>query len=249
LRGILCIIQVNPYQKGRGFELKAQLIRAAIEAIYQVRDVLPEAYIFMCEPAIHIVADPERPQDRKEAEHYRLFQFQSTDMLAGRLCPELGGREGLFDILGLNYYWNNQWRHNGKPLVLPQPEKPRRTDSLYRPFRDLIKEYHDRYGIPIFISETGNEDHRRARWLEYVASEVFAAREGGLPVLGICLYPIVNHPGWDNDRHCYCGLFDYPPDEEGNREVYEPLLEVLMRWRDRFESAEEKRSFASPTCS
>jgi len=47
-------------------------------------------------------------------------------------------------------------------------------------------------------------------------------------VQGVCLYPIVNHPGWDDDRHCYNGLFDYA-DDWGNREVFEPLANELAR--------------------
>jgi hypothetical protein len=47
-----------------------------------------------------------------------------------------------------------------------------------------------------------------------------------VPIEGICLYPIVNHPGWDDDRHCHNGLWDYA-DDQGNREIYEPLAREL----------------------
>jgi hypothetical protein len=56
----------------------------------------------------------------------------------------------------------------------------------------------------------------------------------GVQVEGICLYPVVNHPGWDNDRHCYNGLWDYA-DEFGNREIYRPLAEELRRQRGYFQ--------------
>ena len=39
---------------------------------------------------------------------------------------------------------------------------------------------------------------------------------------GICLYPIVNHPAWDDDRHCRNGMFDYA-DASGRRDVYEDV--------------------------
>ena len=57
---------------------------------------------------------------------------------------------------------------------------------------------------------------------------LFAAMAAGVPVEGVCLYPIVNHPGWDDDRHCYNGMFDYA-DGRGNREVYEPLAEEVAQ--------------------
>ena len=36
----------------------------------------------------------------------------------------------------------------------------------------------------------------------------------------------VNHPGWDDDRHCYNGRWDYA-DANGRREIYEPLAREL----------------------
>ena len=49
-----------------------------------------------------------------------------------------------------------------------------------------------------------------------------------MPLQGVCLYPIVNHPGWDNDRHCHNGLWDYA-DTHGHREAFSPLADELCR--------------------
>ena len=76
------------------------------------------------------------------------------------------------------------------------------------------------------MSETGTEDDDRADWFTYIAEEVTLAHSLGIPVHGICLYPILNHPGWDDDRHCCNGLFDYA-DEFGNREIYVPLANAV----------------------
>jgi hypothetical protein len=65
--------------------------------------------------------------------------------------------------------------------------------------------------------------------------EVFAALAAGVPVEGLCLYPIVNHPGWDDDRHCHNGLFDYA-DPDGNRDVFQPLAEELSRQQEIIEA-------------
>ena len=106
---------LNPFATGRDGEIKAQLIRASIAAIEAVWDECPGARIVQCEPAIHIIADLKLPQDKEAAENYRLAQFQSIDMLTGRVAPELGGKPEYLDILGINYYCNNQWIHNGDP--------------------------------------------------------------------------------------------------------------------------------------
>ena len=58
--------------------------------------------------------------------------------------------------------------------------------------------------------------------------EVSAARRAGAALHGLCLYPILNHPGWDDDRHCYNGLWDYPQ-PDGSRDVYQPLAAELAR--------------------
>ncbi len=217
---------INPLTKNRGFELKRQLVRAAMASVDAIREALPDARIVHCEPAIHIIADPERPQDIPEAEDYRLFQFQSLDMLSGRICPELGGGPEYMDILGLNYYNNNQWIHNGRTIWL--------GDRMYRPLHEILREYKERYGCPMFLAETGCEGDDRPLWFRYVAGEVQISMAQGVPLEGICLYPVADHQGWDNDRHCPNGLFGYP-DEHGDRPIHEPLARELKRQQAMFE--------------
>jgi hypothetical protein len=94
----------------------------------------------------------------------------------------------------------------------------------------MLAEIYQCYGRPLFIAETGTEDVTRPVWLRYVSGEMRASIQQGVPVEGICLYPILNHPGWDNDRHCCNGLWDYP-DEAGEREIYQPLAQELRRQR------------------
>ena len=53
---------MNPFGKGRGLELKVQLARASIAAMQEILHFDPRARFVHCEPAIAIVADPQRPQ-------------------------------------------------------------------------------------------------------------------------------------------------------------------------------------------
>jgi beta-glucosidase/6-phospho-beta-glucosidase/beta-galactosidase len=222
---------INPYFTGRGFEFKVQLCRAAIEAIEAIRDVQPHARIATAEPVINVVAlDPSDPAQRAEAEGHRQAQFQAWDMLAGRLWPQLGGDPKYLDLLGVNFYYNNQRVHGGGLLT-------DRTDPRYRPFRAMLEEVHARYGRPVFVAETGIEGEAhvtgvpryempvppdadaRPEWLRYVGAEVRAARAAGVPVEGVCLYPVLNHLGWDDDRHCQNGLLDFPRGAGGSAGV------------------------------
>lgn len=221
-----------PFAEGRGNELKRQLVRASIESIEEVRDVNPDSRIIHIDPAINIVADPARPEVSRSAECYRLSQYEAWDMLRGRLMPKLGGAEKYLDIIGINYYPHNQWIYPDRTMIP-------RSHPLYRPMRDILREVFERYRRPMFIAETGIEDEDRPDWLRYVCDEVRVVLNDGVPVGGICLYPIVNHPGWADDRHCHNGLWDYV-DENGHRAIYEPLARELRYQQSLFESTERR---------
>ena len=224
-----------PFVTGRGFELKAQLVRASIQAMDALWSVAPDTRFVHVDPLIHVVPSPRHPEDRAKAEAYRLSQFQAWDMLAGRLWPELGGQERYLDVLGVNFYPHNQWVYNFKNFRRVRRFAPlNRRNPLFRPFRQMLLEVHERYHRPLFVAETGAEDRARPSWLRYVCQECRAALFHGVPLEGICLYPIVNHPGWVDDRHCQNGLWDYP-DSSGDRKVYAPLAREVRRWRKVFE--------------
>ena len=65
----------NPCATGRGFELKAQLARAALAAVDAIWSVDSRARVLHCEPAIHIEADPRQPGMRAAAEGHRRAQL------------------------------------------------------------------------------------------------------------------------------------------------------------------------------
>jgi hypothetical protein len=113
----------------------------------------------------------------------------------------------------------------------------------------MLEEVYERYRRPVFVAETGAEDRRRAGWLRFVCDQSRQAMRNGVPLQGICLYPILNHPGWLDDRHCHNGLWDYA-DEAGNRTVYKPLARELARWRAIFEASSgrnrRRRGAAAP---
>lgn len=82
----------NPNERGRGRELKHQLVRASIGAIEAVRDHIPGARFVQCDPLIHVISASRRTEAAERAEDYRLAQFEALDLLTGRIWPGLGGR-------------------------------------------------------------------------------------------------------------------------------------------------------------
>ncbi len=73
------------------------------------------------------------------------------------------------------------------------------SDPRYRHVSAMLQELYARYRRPLFIAETGIEDETRP-WLRYICKEVFTAWAQGVPM-----------------------------DEQGRREVFEPLAQELMR--------------------
>lgn len=212
------VAYLNPFGRERSFELKVQLARAAIAAMHEILAIDPRARFMHCEPVINIVANASSIGQRLEAEQARQAQFQAFDMISGALWPQLGGEPRLLDITGINYYQQNQWVLGGSTID--------RHDTRYRPFRSLLAEVYARYARPVVVSETGTEGDGRVAWLKTIGCEVVAARKAGVPVEGLCLYPIIDHVGWDDDRNCPSGFMGNFF-ENGKRVEYGPLVDVI----------------------
>ncbi|MDT1064618.1 glycosyltransferase family 4 protein [Paracoccus sp. CPCC 101403] len=213
---------LNPFAAHRGFELKCQLARASIAAMSELRSIDPRARFVHAEPMIAIHHDPTTRHSYFDARGHHDAQFQAFDLLSGRMWPQLGGDPSFLDVVGVNYYWNNQWLHGGPPIDMDHHH--------YRPLSDLLFDVAARYGRPVLIAETGTEGDRRAAWFAYIRDEVARARARGVPVEGICLYPIANHPGWDNDRMCPNGLLGH--DASGGARKVETGLGMELRHRE-----------------
>lgn len=219
---------MNPHGINRSGELKRQLVRAAVEAADAARTASPGTRIFAIDPLINIV--PRVGEHADAAREHTRAQYHAMDMLMGHQEPELGGSAKAVDAIGANFYWNNQWWHPD-----PTPSWGREPLSVFhpswRPFRDMLVEVHARYRLPVFIAETSIEGPLRAPWLRYVCEEVRAAIEAGVPVEGMCLYPVLSHLGWDDDRYCPNGLFELAW-QHGRREVHAPLARELRLQQD-----------------
>lgn len=216
----------NPTARKRGAELKRQLARAAIAGTHAVREADHRARFICAEPSIHVYPSSPSAKDIAAAQAYCEVQFEAHDLLTGRLEPELGGSPEVLDIVGVNFYPDNQWVLGGGAIPMGHHE--------YRPFRDMLAEVHKRYGRPVIVSEFGAENTARPAWLNYVVGEVAAARAAGSAIEGMCLYPVLDYHGWEDDRICEVGLFGMA-DADGRRPVYEPLADELARQRQRFE--------------
>jgi len=211
----------QPYATGRIHEARRNLARAAIAGIEAIWEVEPQARIAHTEALIHLVAPAARPDLTALAAQRDEEQFAPLDMLAGRLEPELGGHVRYLDLVGGNFYFYNEADLDGANLT--------RADPRWRHLADLLGDVYARYGRPLFISETTGEGAGRAEWLAYVAEQAALAFERGLPLEGICLYPVINGLDWDTCKRVPFGLWDLVPQPDGTlaRVLNEPTAEAL----------------------
>jgi hypothetical protein len=215
-----------PHATGRGFDLKVQLARAGIAGINAIRAAVPGARIVNVDPLCHVAAPENRPDLAGAVEHFNnVAVFESWDMLAGRLLPELGGSRAHLDVVGINYYDVNQWelgRTGDAPLALNDPRR--------LPLSSLVRKVWERFGGDILITETAHVDDMRPVWLNTVADEAEKLVLSGVPLRGVCLYPILGMPEWHAQKTwVLMGLWDCVPTETHlSRELCVPMYQALQ---------------------
>jgi beta-glucosidase/6-phospho-beta-glucosidase/beta-galactosidase len=226
--------RVGPDQVGW---FKRQLVKAGTTAARAIKRHWPDTVLVWAEPLIHVAPHDHRRKTVKEAEQNRQGMFEAYDWIMGRAEPELGGDPSFVDLVGLNYYPHNQWYWQGPTIPMGHHE--------YRPLANMLIEVAERYGKPVFLSETGAEGTGKPSWLHYVCSEVRDAMSRGADVRGICWYPITAYPGWDNSRHAETGLFSTIV-ANGSRHVDQRLLAEFEVQRELFaRAADGHRAVAS----
>ena len=219
-----------PHARGRGFELKKALARAAVRGIEAIRSACPQARIVNIDPICRVVPGDNSPA---AVEHARRFNeqwvYEFWDMVSGRMLPELGGSAELLDIVGLNYYWTNQWElgREGAPLA--------DNDARRVPLADLVRTTWQRYKTDVVITETSALGTARAPWIHELSTLAEQLLEEGVALRGICLYPILSMPEWHSrDQWARMGLWDLEMEQNTlERKACVPMLEALAHAQER----------------
>lgn len=207
-----------PFAVNSGWDLKYHLCKAAILGIKKLKNTDPDCKIVLVEPLVRI----HPSEDDQDVTSLNEYQFQAMDIIAGRICPELEGSEDFLEILGFNYYWNCQWKGNGETLDWPDTENKR------MPFSELLQMAYERYKKPVIISETGHFGIGRAAWIEEITSECEIAKNNGVDLKGICIYPVTDRPDWDDlTKYCDCGIWDL--DGNWNRMPHHPTINAILK--------------------
>jgi hypothetical protein len=220
--------ETTPYCKGQGWPIKYALMRAYIQGIKAIKAIDPQIIIMTTEPLVNIVPPiSATPEEIELAAQVHQDQFQAVDMLTGKICPELGGAPELVDILGFNFYYNNQWVVGFGEFLPWLNENP---DPRWCPLSDLLTDAYMRYNKPIVLSETSHSGEDRPLWVEFIAKECRLVQEAEIPFWGICLYPIIDRPDWNDLTYWHgSGLWDEHHNTDGTsiRVLNEPYAVAL----------------------
>lgn len=223
--------QFPPYLRGRDRELKVALVHCALRAVEAIREEIPGARFLHVDPICHVVPADDRPESMEAALAFNTNAvFESLDMLCGRLHPELGGSPAHLDVVGINHYWTCQWEL-GRDGTWLSDDDPRRL-----PLRDLVSTVWARYGTDIVISETAHWGEHRAGFMHALGDEIEAILDDGIPLRGVCLYPILGMCEWhEPEKWMPMGLWDIDP-EGMERILHRPMFDALRTVQRRLES-------------
>ncbi|WP_420475318.1 b-glycosidase [Noviherbaspirillum sp. ST9] len=222
---------VAPYKTDRQSReaFRLALCKASIAGVKAIREVLPDARMIHVDPLVQVVAPPDRPDLKDEAEHETFVDtYLAWDILFGKEHPEFGGAPEILDIVGANNYSFGQmeYREHGPHKAL-EPGSPG-----VEPLCTLLHRIWDRYRRPMVIGETSGMGKGRPDWLRDVMDESLAAVNMGMDLHGVCLFPAVDMPDWHTGEWLHNGICDLV---ECNgrlaRIAHQPYVEELRRWQ------------------
>ncbi len=119
------------------------------------------------------------------------------------------------DFVGVQTY--RQVRVPGAGAALPAPpampfiDPTDQRETIKQPsaLRHMVEYAHQQTGLPVFVTENGLEtdnDARRQWYIPQVLTELHAAIEGGVPVIGYCHWSLLDNFEWIQGYKPHFGL-------------------------------------------
>lgn len=240
-----------PYRRGdRGYiEVMMQVARGIQHTVKTIKAVDHEAVMFHVEATGLTRSIREDLASLAHEETHR--GYLCFDLISGRLAHdhllfswlvrngatpdsllELQDNKIALDVVGMNFY--PQW--STKLIYLDKKGRIafRETEPEGDGFSELIRHYHDRYQVPIMITETSavGSDEGRMRWLESSVDNIKGLRSEGVPVIGYTWFPLFTMIDWRyrfgqgplEDYYLELGLYRLNR-QEGPRWIETPLVD------------------------
>ena len=246
-----------PYLTGEdGFvRVSLAIARGAVLTAAAIRTRQPEAVLVQVE-ATQLVRAAD-PALAAQAAHLDAEQFLCWDLATGRVDDDHPLRAYLaahgatpdtlrwfrdhrttFDVFGLNYYpWSNTVLSRRRDGNTARVRGSRSGEAL----AGLARQIHDRYGLPIVVTETSAPGtvEQRGRWMDETVAAVASLRGDGVPVHGYTWFPMLPMIDWAYrtgrrplaDYTLNLGLYDGAFDPDGIlRRTATPLVERFRRY-------------------
>ena len=176
-----------PFGVGRDYVLKQQLIAAHKQGYQALKALDATAKVLQIDPFYYATGNPNDADSMREARGWCNAAMEAFDALVEYT-----------DILGVNFYPDGQvqcvWdeRHQCfQRWMLPHAD-PRRIDCV-----QMLRLMQARYpGKPFIIAETSQRAGRLLPWLRHMTAEAIQAINEGIPLLGMCWYPVLDVIDW-----------------------------------------------------
>ena len=265
-----------PYLKGdKGYiRIMLQLARGIIRTVQAIKQIDPDSIM------VHVEATGLTRTMREDlASLAREEQFRGYlcyDLVSGRLThdhllfswlvrngaspdalDEIGRNPIHIDVVGLNFYpqWSTKLMYIDSRGRLAFSETEPEGDG----FKELIRHYHERYNVPVMITETSavGSDEVRQRWLKSSLSMIKDLRQEGVPVIGYTWFPLFTMIDWRyrfsqeplENFYLELGLYRLGRNEREQRWIETPLVEQMKRYIDDSKASVGDLAIAQPTIS
>lgn len=246
-----------PYLKGeKGYiRIMLQLARGIIRTVKALKEIDPNSIM------VHVEATgltrTVREDLRSLAREEQFRGYLCYDLISGKLThdhllfswlvrngaspdalEEIARNPIDLDVLGLNFYpqWSTKLMYVDKRGRLKFSETEPGGDG----FKELITQYHERYQIPIMITETSavGSDEIRERWLETSVSMIRDLRASNVPVIGYTWFPLFTMVDWRyrfseepvENFYLELGLHRLNREASKPRWIETPLVEKIKRY-------------------
>lgn len=220
------------------------LCRANVLATNAILKATHEATFVQSEASQYF--HPANPGARDRARFLNERRFLSLDLsYAHSLSVEMfrylldnGMREAEYDwfqsqadpsrcIMGTDYYGRNEH-------VVDAEGKTIYSGTLLG-YSEIVRQYHERYRMPIMLTETNTYAPQAVDWLRQTWANVDRLREEGLPVVGYTWYSLTDQVDWDSALTKDAGhvdSFGLVDLDRNLRDVGEAYRDLVAEWRD-----------------
>lgn len=204
-----------PYLKGENGYLRImmQLAKGIIRTVNAIKEIDPETVMVHVEATglTRTVRDDLASLANEETHR----GYLCYDLISGRIrhdhllfswlvrngvpvidLDELQANKIPLDVVGMNFY--PQW--STRQIYLDKKGRIafRDVEPEGNGFVDLIRDFYNRYQVPIMITETSavGADEIRAQWLESSVGMIKNLRADGVPVIGYTWFPLFTMIDW-----------------------------------------------------